>query len=37
MTTLISACAIALTLVARSSFAQLRADLAASGLSQPVA
>jgi hypothetical protein len=37
MTRLIPACAVALTLVAGSSLAQLRADLVASGLSQPVA
>ena len=37
LTRLISACAVALTLVAGSSFAQLRADLVASGFSQPVA
>ena len=37
MTKLIPACAVALTLVAGSSSAQLRADLVASGLAQPVA
>ena len=37
MTKLVPACAVALTLVAGSSSAQLRADLVVSGLAQPVA